>query len=53
MFTKLEMLGAITISLYGGMAIGYSKARKNLLTGNHHRDRRTEGTRDNRKEETP
>ncbi len=31
MFTKLEMLGAITISLIGGMAIGYSKAREILL----------------------
>ena len=31
MFTKLEMLGAITISLIGGMAIGYSKAREICL----------------------
>ena len=31
MFTKFEMLGAITISLIGGMAIGYSKAREICL----------------------
>lgn len=31
MFNKLEMLGAITISLIGGIAIGYSKAREICL----------------------
>lgn len=31
MFSKLEMLGAITISLFGGFAIGYSKARELCL----------------------
>lgn len=30
-FSKLEMFGAITISLIGGMAIGYSKARELCL----------------------
>ena len=31
MFTKLEMVGAIAISLFGGFAIGYSKAREICL----------------------
>lgn len=31
MFNKFEMLGAITISLIAGMAIGYSKAREICL----------------------
>lgn len=31
MFNKFEMLGAITISLFAGMAIGYSKAREICL----------------------
>lgn len=31
MFGKLEMLGAIAISLVGGFAIGYSKAREICL----------------------
>lgn len=31
MFSKMEMLGAITISLIGGFAIGYSKARELCL----------------------
>lgn len=53
MFTKLEMLGAITISLIGGMAIGYSKAREICLqaiitaTGEQKKPEETE------KEETP
>ena len=53
MFTKLEMLGAITISLIGGMAIGYSKAREICLqaiitaTGEQKEPETTE------KEETP
>lgn len=28
MFTKCEFFGAVAISLIGGMAIGYSKARE-------------------------
>jgi len=53
MFTKLEMLGASTISLIGGMAIGYSKAREICLqaiitaTGEQKEPEATE------KEETP
>lgn len=53
MFTKLEMLGAIMISLIGGMAIGYSKAREICLqaiitaTGEQKEPETTE------KEETP
>lgn len=43
MFTKLEMVGAIAISLFGGFAIGYS-----LFASNHHCYRRAEGTRDDR-----
>ncbi len=31
MFSKLEMVGAIAISLLGGFAIGYSKAREICL----------------------
>lgn len=31
MFNKLEMIGAIAISLFGGFAIGYSKAREKCL----------------------
>lgn len=31
MFTKFEILGAIMISLFGGFAIGYSKAREIFL----------------------
>ena len=31
MFSKLEMFGAISISLIGGFAIGYSKARELCL----------------------
>lgn len=31
MFSKLEMFGAIAVSLIGGMAIGYSKARELCL----------------------
>ena len=31
MFTKLEMVGAIAISLFGGFAIGYSKSRELCL----------------------
>lgn len=55
MFTKLEMVGAIAISLFGGfaIAIGYSKAREICLqaiitaTGEQKEPETTE------KEETP
>lgn len=53
MFTKLEMVGAIAISLFGGFAIGYSKAREICLqaiitaTGEQKEPETTE------KEETP
>ena len=32
MFTKGEMILAIAVSLFGGFAIGYSKAREIFLT---------------------
>ena len=31
MFNKFEFFGAIAVSLIGGMAIGYSKAREKFI----------------------
>lgn len=53
MFTKLEMLGAIAISLFGGFAIGYSKAREICLQAIINATGQQEKTEASDKEETP
>lgn len=53
MFSKLEMLGAIAISLFGGFAIGYSKAREICLQAIITTTCQQEKTEASDKEETP
>lgn len=51
MFNKFEMIGAIAISLFGGIAIGYSKAREKCLEAIINATRNAEKPKETKEEE--